>query len=186
MTAAWDDMVVVGRIARAQGNRGQVIVDPITDFPDERFKAGSVLQIRRADAIESLTIEDVRFHRGRPVLALAGVDTMNDAEALAGTELRVDIDALQPLPPGSFYHHDLIGCAVETKDGERIGEVIKVEGEATGSRLVVDGALNLPKGEILIPLVDGICVSVDIAGRKIVVEPPEGLLDLNVTRRQKF
>jgi 16S rRNA processing protein RimM len=179
---AWDDMVVVGRIARAQGNRGQVIVDPVTDFPEERFKAGSVLQIRRTDATESLTIEHARFHRGRPVLQLAGVDTMDAAEALAGSELRVDTAALQPLPPGSFYHHDLIGCAVETRNGERIGEVIGVEGESSGSRLVVK------KGgaEILIPLVEGICISVDIAGRKIVVEPPDGLLELNVTRRQRF
>ena len=95
-------MVVVGRIARAQGNRGQVIVDPVTDFPEERFKAGSVVHIQRDGTIESLTIEDVRFHRGRPVLELAGVGTMDAAEALAGSELRVDVDALQPLPPGRF------------------------------------------------------------------------------------
>jgi 16S rRNA processing protein RimM len=182
MTSAWDEMVVVGRIARAQGNRGQVIVDPMTDFPEERFRRGSMVQIRRGDAVESLTIEDVRFHRGRPVIDFAGVDSMDAAEALAGTELRITIEALQPLPPGAFYHHDLVGCTVQTKDGERIGEVASVEGEATGSRLVVK------KGgaEILIPMVDGICASVDIAGRTIVVEPPDGLLDLNVTKRQKF
>ncbi len=182
MASAWDEMVVVGRIARAQGNRGQVIVDPVTDFPEERFKTGSVLQIRRSEAIECLTVEDVRFHRGRPILVLAGVDTMDAAEALAGTELRVDADSLQPLPPGSFYHHDLIGCAVETTDGRRVGDVAAVEGESAGSRLVVKSG----GAEILIPLVEGICVSVDIAGRKIVVEPPDGLLDLNVTRRQRL
>ena len=78
-------MAVVGRIARAHGNRGQVIVDPATDFPEERFKPGSVLHIRRGDATESLTIESVRFHRGRPIIGLAGIDTMDAAEALAGT-----------------------------------------------------------------------------------------------------
>ena len=83
-------MAVVGRIARAHGNRGQVIVDPETDFPDERFKPGSVLQIRKGDPTESLTIESVRFHRGRPIIGLAGVDTMDAAEALAGCELRVE------------------------------------------------------------------------------------------------
>ena len=175
-------MVVVGRIARAHGNRGQVIVDPETDFPEERFRAGSVLQIRRRDATESLTIADVRFHRGRPIVGLTGVDTMDAAEALAGTELRVDVEALQPLPPGSFYHHDLVGCAVEMPDGRLVGQVSSVEGEATGSRLVVKGQ----DGDVLIPLVEGICLRVDIAGRKIVVEPPEGLLELNVTRRQRL
>ena len=175
-------MVVVGRVARAHGNRGRVIVDPATDFPDERFKPGSVLYMRKGDAAESLTIENVRFHRGRPIIGLAGVDTMNAAEALAGTELRVGPDALQPLPAGVFYHHDLIGCAVETPRGEIIGPVTRVEGTGPGSRLVVDGG----GGEVQIPLVEGICVAVDIAARKIVVEPPEGLLDVNVTKRQRF
>jgi 16S rRNA processing protein RimM len=179
---SWDQMAVVGRIARAHGNRGQVIVDIATDFPEERFKTGSVLQIRRGTGIEPLTVESVRFQRGRPVIALSGVESMDAAEALAGAELRVDPAALQPLPSGSFYHHDLIGCAVETTTGEVIGRVSSVEGTSAGSRLVVEGR----GGEILIPLAENICVNVDIAGRRIVVEPPEGLLDLNITRRQRL
>src|SRR5687767_3589605 len=103
----WDDMVLVGRIARAHGIRGQVIVDPATDFADERFKVGSVLHIRRGDKVEDVTVETVRFHRGRPIIGLAGIDTMNAAETLVGLELRVGVDALQPLPAGSYYHHDL-------------------------------------------------------------------------------
>jgi 16S rRNA processing protein RimM len=182
MTAQWDDMVLVGRIARAHGNRGQVIVDPATDFLEERFKAGSVLYIRRGDATEPMTVEDVRFHRGRPIIGLAGIDTMSAAEALAGTELRIGVDALQPLPAGSYYHHDLAGCLVETPHGERIGRVRGVEGDGAGSRLVVEGA----SGDVLIPIVEGICVAIDVAGRKIVVAPPEGLLDLNVTKRSRF
>jgi 16S rRNA processing protein RimM len=182
MTAVWDEMVVVGRIARAHGNRGQVIVDPATDFPEERYKAGSVLHIRRKDAADSLTIETVRFQRGRPIIGLAGIDTMDAAEALAGAELRVDPAALQPLPSGSFYHHDLIGCAVQTPGGRLIGRVRSVEGTGAGSRLVVRGR----SGDILIPLVEGICVGVDVASRTIVVDPPEGLLELNVTKRQRL
>ena len=178
----WDDMAVVGRIARAHGNRGQIIVDPATDFPEERFKPGSVLQIRRGNATESVEIATVRFHRGRPIIGLAGVDTMDAAEALAGNELRIGADALQPLPPGSYYHHDLINCAVETAGGEAIGRVTAVEGDAAGSRLVVQSG----NGEVLIPIVEGICVSIDVPGRKVVVEPPDGLLDLNVTKRQRF
>ena len=178
----WDDMVLVGRIARAHGNRGQVIVDPATDFPEERFKAGSVLHIRRADVTEAMTIENVRFHRGRPIVGLAGIDTMNAAEALAGTELRIGVDALQPLPARSYYHHDLVGCSVVTPHGETIGRVRSVDGDAAGSRLVVEHA----NGDVLIPMVEGICVAIDVARRQIVVAPPEGLLDLNVTKRQKF
>ena len=139
---------------------------------------------RRRDggATESLAVESVRFHRGRPIVALTGVETMDAAEALAGAELRVDPDALQPLPPGSFYHHDLIGCEVHASGGAKIGRVTGVEGAAAGSRLVVES----PSGEILIPLVEGICVNVDVPRKQIVVEPPEGLLELNVTRPQRF
>ena len=93
----WDDMVLVGRVARAHGNRGQVIVDPATDFPDERFKPGSVLHMRRDNRVDPVTVESVRFHRGRPILGLAGVGTMDDAESLAGNELRITTDALQGL-----------------------------------------------------------------------------------------
>src|SRR5437762_448974 len=98
----WNDMVVVGRIARPQGHRGQVIVDPATDFPEERYKAGARVYVQRDGAVEPLVITAARMHQGRPVIAIEGVDTMNAAEELAGTELRVTIDALQPLPPGSF------------------------------------------------------------------------------------
>ena len=182
MNAQWDDMVLVGRIARAHGNRGQVIVDPATDFPEERFKAGSVLCVQRSGVTERVEVENVRFHRGRPIIRLAGIDTMDAAEALAGNELRVSADALQPLPPGSYYHHDLIGCSVETARGEQIGRVRAVEGDGAGSRLVVESG----NGDVLIPMVEGICAAVDVAGRKIVVAPPDGLLDLNVTKRQRF
>ena len=178
----WDDMVLVGRIARAHGNRGQVVVDSATDFPEERFKAGSVLYIHRGEVTDSVTVESVRFHRGRPIIALSGVNTMDAAEALAGFELRVGEDALQPLPDGSYYRHDLIGCSVVTPGGASVGRVKDVEGDAAGSRLVVESSA----GDVLIPIVQGICAEIDVAGRKIVVEPPDGLLDLNVKKRQKF
>jgi 16S rRNA processing protein RimM len=182
----WDDMVLVGWIARTHGNRGQVIIDPETDFPEERYKPGSVVYTRRnvaSQPVEKLTITSVRFHQGRPIVALEGVDTMNAAEELAGSELRVAADALQPLPEGTFYQHDLIGCAVETPDGVPIGTVTSVEGTGVGSRLVVQGR---NAAEILIPMTDAIVVGVHLAARKILVQPPEGLLDLNVTRRQRF
>ena len=181
-TDDWDDMALVGRIARAHGNRGEVIVDPATDFPEERFKPGSIFHIRRASGRESLAVERVRFHRGRPILGIAGIDTMDAAEAMAGIELRIEVEALQPLPPAAFYHHDLVDCDVQTVDGRAIGRVTAVEGDAAGSRLVVEGKT----GEVLIPLAVDICVSVDVGGKKIVVAPPDGLLDLNVTKRLRF
>lgn len=175
MSQQWASMAVVGRIARAHGIRGQVIVNPETDFPDERFQAGAELFIERGGAVEALRVTTVRFHRERPVIGVAGVETMNDAEALAGCELRVPLDRLTPLPPDTFYRHDLVGCQVTTRDGRAIGPVRDVEGSLTGSRLIVDGA----DGEVLIPMVAAICVEVEPAAKRIVIDPPDGLLEVN-------
>jgi 16S rRNA processing protein RimM len=171
----WEDMATVGRIARAHGNKGQVIVNLDTDFPEQRFRPGAELFVQRDGRTERITITTVRFQQGRPVLAVNGVDTMNGAEALAGLELRVPRETLAPLPPGTYYHHDLVGCLVETIDGAVVGDVAAVEESAGGSRLVVNGA----RGEVLIPLVAEICRMIDVAAKRIVVAPPVGLLELN-------
>jgi 16S rRNA processing protein RimM len=178
MQAAWDEMVTVGFVARSHGNQGHVIVNPETDYPDDRFQAGSTVWVRRQGGreAEALEVLAVRFKGERPILALSGIGSIEAAEALAGAELRVPISALHGLPAGSFYRHDLIGCAVVTSAGREVGRVKNVEGPREGSRLVIDGAA----GEVLVPLAEGICTRVDLDTRTIVVEPPAGLLDLNV------
>jgi 16S rRNA processing protein RimM len=181
MTAGWDEMAVVGRIARAHGIRGEVIVNPDTDFPERRFRAGATLFTRHEDEVRAVRITTARMQQGRPVVGLDGVSTMNEAAALAGCELRVPVADLERLPDGSYYRHDLVGCSVETTAGERIGLVAQVEGTPQGSRLVVEA----PSGEVLIPVAAGICVSIDIVARVIVVSPPEGLLELNVRRERR-
>jgi 16S rRNA processing protein RimM len=168
-------MATVGRVARSHGLDGRVIVDVGTDFPEQRFQPGSEIFVRRGGAIERLTIAAVRFHRGRPVIGFAGIAAVDDAGRLAGLELRVPLERLARLPAGMFYRHDLVGCRVETRQGEVVGVVAGVEGGVGDSRLVVPG----PRGEILIPLASAICPVVDVAARRIVVDPPEGLLDLN-------
>src|SRR5262252_6347876 len=100
----WNAMAVVGRIARAHGIRGQVIVNLETDFPEERFRPGATLFAERGDTLTPLTLTTVRFQNGRPVIGLQGIETMNDAEQLAGLELRVPVEALAPLPAGTFYY----------------------------------------------------------------------------------
>ena len=168
-------MALVGRIARAHGIRGQVIVNPETDFPEDRFQPGAELFIERGGRIEALKVTSARFHGARPVIGIDGVETMNDAGTLAGRELRVPVERLAALPADTFYRHDLVGCVVETRDGTRIGPVTDVEGTMAGSRLVVDGAA----GEVLIPLVAAICTVVDPASKRIVIDPPEGLIEAN-------
>src|SRR5437870_5523889 len=107
-------MALVGRIARAHGIRGQVIVNAESDFPAERFRVDGELFVQRSGCIEPLVIFSVRFQRDRPVIGFRGIETMNQAEELAGAELRVPTEWLTPLPSGMYYRHDLIGCHVET------------------------------------------------------------------------
>ena len=173
-------MALVGRIARPHGIRGQVIVNAETDFPGERFQPGAELFVQRGGAVEKLIVTSARFHRERPIIGIAGIETMNDAATLAGQELRVPIERLVALPSGTYYRHDLVGCRVETRDGDAVGIVREVEGTLAGSRLVVDGV----GGEVLIPLVAAICTEVDAAGKRIVIDPPEGLLEANEPTRR--
>jgi 16S rRNA processing protein RimM len=176
MSMIWEEMALVGRIARPHGIRGHLVVNPDTDFLEERFYPGAELFVNRAGVVTPLVITSARFQQGRPVIGVHGIDDMNGAAALAGVELRIPVERLAGLPEGAFYHHDLIGCQVQTVDGVDVGVVSKVEGTMGRSRLVLD----TERGEVLIPLVPEICTTIDPASRRIVIAPPEGLLELNI------
>ncbi len=168
-------MLLVGVVARAQGNRGEVVVNATTDFPEERFAAGQSIWCRRADGVvDRQTIRVSRMHLGRPVLHFEGVGSIGDAERFAGAELRVPAAAQHTLPPHVYYRHELIGCEVWTAEGARVGTVTAVEGEGDATRLVVATAAS----EVLVPFVQAYC-TVDTGRRRIEIVPPEGLLDLN-------
>lgn len=173
----WDDAILVGVVARTHGNRGEVVVNSETDFPEERFQAGAQLMARGRDGnTATLEVVTMRMHQGRPVILFKGVASMNDAELLAGTELRVaedDRDA-DRLEDGEYYHRDLIGCEVVTEGGEAIGQVAAVDDGHGQTRLVVRSR----RSDVLIPLAEEIC-TVDIAAKRITVRPPEGLLEVN-------
>ncbi|MGE0445538.1 MAG: ribosome maturation factor RimM [Vicinamibacterales bacterium] len=173
-------MVLVGTVARPHGLKGHVVVNPETDFVDERFAAGATLWTRSGAGEAQLTVTESRRQGNRPVVAFAGVGSVEDAQQLAGQELRVPETSLQPLAPGRYYEHQLAGCAVVDAAGQAVGVVARVEGGAGSSRLVVTG----DRGEILVPLAEDICREIDVAARRIVVELPEGLLELNEVRRR--
>lgn len=174
--APWDDMLLVGVVARAQGNRGEVVVNPTTDFVEERFGEGATVWGRppAGGPPEALRIRSFRMHLGRPVVVLGECATIGEAERFAGWELRVPESARQHLPPHVYYRHDLVGCAVLTGEGDPVGTVRAVDGEGQAVRLVVAAA----QGEVLVPFTQAFC-EVDLAGRRIVIRPPDGLLDLN-------
>lgn len=180
MDLDWDAMVSIGRVARAHGIRGRVIVNPDTDFVEERFRTGNAVYVRRGERVDRLSIRDVRFHLHRPIVAFEELETMTDAEQLASAELRVPASVLERLPAGEFYHHELIGCLVETVEGVAVGTVSGVEGDGGVYRLVVDHGPT----EILVPLVEPICVQIDPTAGTITIDPPAGLLDLNPPSRR--
>jgi 16S rRNA processing protein RimM len=171
----WDSMVLVGRIARPHGLGGQVIVNPETDFVEERFTSGATMWTRSERGDEALTITSSRVQSGRPVVGFAGFASIEDVERLAGLELRVPEESLQALGEGAYYQHQLVGCAVETVSGVPVGTVVRVDGGAGGSLLAVAGV----KGEVLIQFAQHICVAIDVGARRITVDPPDGLLELN-------
>lgn len=174
----WDDMALVGRVAKPHGLRGDVVVNPETDFVEERFAVGETLWTKSDRGEEALTISTVRVQNGRPVVRFDGFSRIEDVERLAGLELRVPEEALQPLGEHTYYQHQLVGCAVETTSGEGIGNVTRVDGGVGGSLLVVEG----PRGEVLVPLTLAICVEIHVEAKRIRIEPPEGLIELNETR----
>jgi len=170
----WDDLILVGVVARTHGNKGHVIVNPYTDFIEDRFRVGARFETMLADGTRMVSeLTAARVHQGRPVIGLAGVASIDEAERFTGAEFRIEAAEQQPLPEGQYYHHQLIGCQVVTDAGAPVGRVVAVEGGTGQSRLVVDG----PQRRHEIPLAEEIC-SVDVAARRITVRPPQGLLEL--------
>ncbi|WP_420116398.1 ribosome maturation factor RimM [Micromonospora sp.] len=194
-------MLIVGRIGKPHGIRGEVTVEVRTDEPEARFAPGAVLCTepgatprvaapRRgaAEPVEAvapgvayevpdeLTIESARWHQGRMLVAFEGVLDRESAEALRGTLLGVDSASVAPPEdPEEFHDHQLVGLAVVTPAGEHLGEVAKID-HAPASDLLV---LRRPQGgSALIPFVKAIVPEVDLAGGRVVVDPPAGLLDL--------
>jgi len=171
----WTSMVAVGRIVRPHGNRGQVVVASETDYPEERFRSGGVLFASVEGQTVAKRITTSREHDGRWVVGFEGCESIDDAEALRGVELRIPAGDVRALEPGTYYLHDLVGCQVETVGGAAVGVVSRVEAGAGTPLLVVDR----DGVEVFVPFADEICRVVDVASRRIVVDPPEGLLELN-------
>lgn len=164
---------MVGRVGRPQGLRGEVTVEVRTDDPAARFAAGAVL---RTDPPERgpLTVEQSRDHSGRLVLTLAGVADRSSAELLRDTLLLVEVRTLPPIEDDDEFHDwQLRGLSAELVDGTAIGTVEDVLHLPHGDVLV----LSRPEGEALVPFVRAVVPVVDVAGGRLVLDPPPGLLE---------
>jgi 16S rRNA processing protein RimM len=170
--------LVVGRVAKAHGVTGEVVVDIRTDDPAGRFAPGKTLRgkpSRGSGPARDYVVETVREYGGRLLVRLAGVADRNGADALRGTLFVVDSADLPPIDdPDEFYDHQLEGLRVRTTAGADVGAVAEVLHTAAGELLSVttdDGA------EVLVPFVSAIVTAVSLADG-IEIDPPDGLLDL--------
>jgi 16S rRNA processing protein RimM len=168
--------LVVGRVVKAHGIAGEVVVEVRTDDPDTRFAPGTVLRGRAKNGPErDYVVESARAHGGRLLVRLDGVADRNAAESMRGTLFVVDSADLPPIAdPDEFYDHQLEGLRVVTTSGAAVGSVAEVLHTAAGELL----AVRTEEGEVLVPFVSAIVTSVSLADQTIEIDPPDGLLEL--------
>ena len=169
--------LIVGRVAKAHGVTGELVVDVRTDDPELRFAPGAVLRAKASDHGErNYVVVAVRPHGNRLLLRLEGVADRDAADALRGRLFVIDSEDLPPIDePDTYYDHQLEGLRVRTTNGREIGTVAEVLHTAGGELLAVDRA---EAGELLVPFVTAIVTSVSLDTGVVEIDPPEGLLEL--------
>jgi 16S rRNA processing protein RimM len=168
--------LVVGRVVKAHGVTGEVVVEVRTDEPDTRFAPGSVLRAKASDGERSYVVDAVRPHGGRLLVRLVGVAGRDAADALRGTLLVINSEELPPIDdPDEYYDHQLEGLRVRTMTGQDIGTVAEVVHTAAGELLAVN---RDDAGEQLVPFVSAIVTSVSLDSGTVEIDPPDGLLEL--------
>ncbi len=170
-----DPLVAVARAVRTRGLKGELVAELLTDFPERFEETRSLIAVASDGAREIVELEDHWFQNNRVVLKFKGYDTIETASALIGREFAVQEADRVPLEEGSFYQWELQGCRVETVDGQFVGETTEVLRTGGVEILMVrDGEGR----EVFVPMAESIVVEIDIEKKRIVLDPPEGLLDL--------
>lgn len=177
-----DAWLAVARILRPRGRRGEVVVDVLTDFP-ERFATIKQAFLENAEAgPQPVEIAETWWHQGRLIVRFAGVDSISEAERLRGQLLLIPQRDRVALGKNQYYHWELIGCEILCRGARApLGEVTGVEptGGVELLRVQASASGRHEAGELLIPFAQEICSEIDVGARRIVIDPPEGLLDLN-------
>ncbi|WP_270888608.1 ribosome maturation factor RimM [Pedococcus sp. 5OH_020] len=172
--------LLVARIGKPHGLRGEVTVQTHTDDPERRFVAGTVFAtqaVAGSGVPRALTLRTARQHRAIWLLGFDEVPDRTGAESLRGTRLLVDVaEVTEPADDDGYYEDELVGLSVVTVDGDAVGEVTGLETGTAQDLLVV----RLSSGaEALVPFVTAIVPEVDVEGGRVVIDPPTGLLELN-------
>jgi len=171
----------VGRLVKAHGLKGAIKLELYTDSPDQRFKPGQVLELQVPETSEwfgkTIKVSELRFYNQSPVLFLEGIENRSQAETLIKAILLIEID-LDKLPeePEAWYDHQLLGLEALVENTV-VGKVIRVDHLPAQDLL----AIETTNGEVLVPFVKQIVPTVDISKGRIVLDPPAGLFELNLT-----
>jgi len=168
------DLVIIARAVRPRGLKGEIVAELLTDFPDRFEDVEELVLVSPKGERQAGRLEDFWFQNDRVVLKLAGYDDVEAAKELVGFELAVPESERVLLPEDHYYDWELEGCTVKVGD-ESIGKVASVIKTGGAEILVI---VDEGGKERLIPFADSIVVEIDAAGKTIVVDPPEGLLDL--------
>ncbi len=172
MTSRTPEYITIGIIMSAVGFKGEVRVDPATDFPEERFKPGASVYI---DGVRH-TVETARFHKGQPVIKLAAVADAAQAAAFSGLRLEIHRDQVKSSPEDGYYYFQLEGLEVWTVEGQLLGKITQILPTGSNDTFVVRDAAG---EEVLIPAIDEVVRTVDLEGGRVVIQPIPGLLELN-------
>ncbi len=165
-------LLVVGRIGRAHGLRGEVTIEVRTDQPEVRFADGSVL-VTDPESAGPLKVIHAKNHSGRMLITFEGIDDRTKAEHLRNTMLLADVDPDASSEDDEYYDFQLIGSSVALIDGPKIGEVTDVIHLPAQDLL----AFRYQEREVLIPFIHQFVPEVDIKAKRIVISPPPGLID---------
>lgn len=170
--------LVVGHLNKAHGRKGELFVWPLTDYPDTHFvpgaihHAGDASEDRPSPSARQLTIESVRPYRKGFLARFEGVGDRSAAEELRGLYLMRPFETVDGLAEGEVFYHELLGAAVVTVDGAFVGEVREVFPLKPADLLQVAG----PEGEAMIPFIREVVVEFERVKRRVVIDPPQGLL----------
>jgi 16S rRNA processing protein RimM len=168
----YEDMITIGVVVKPQGRKGEVLVQPLSDLPDRFASLQRVfVPVPGGTGARAIAVTARWPHKGRFVLKLEGVDSIDEAETYRGLELRIGADEVEALPPGSYYHYQLKGLRAEDPAGRPLGtvaDVLVTGGEAPV--LVVRGGQG---GEVLIPMAEAFIRQVDLEQGRIVAVNPE-------------